>query len=256
MIVYEYYHFGDQQEISLYHIQEFSHFAHLHRSYELLRLKSGKLMATVDGREFLMQPGDLILILPYEIHSYTNLGGAECQVNVFSPDYIQEFYKMTAKKALNHPVFRLEDQVFSSMEKHLFIDSSKPLYCKACLYYIAARLLEESGLSPRTAPSSDLLHQILIYIQDHYLEALTLQDLAVHLGYSRLYISRFINSHLSLSFTDLVNQHRINYGAHLLRTTDMPISDIAFACGYNSLRSFNRCFKDILHVTPREYRSQ
>src|SRR5699024_574753 len=136
------------------------------------------------------------------------------------------------------------------------IDSSKPLYCKACLYYIAARLLEESGLSPRTAPSSDLLHQILIYIQDHYLEALTLQDLAVHLGYSRLYISRFINSHLSLSFTDLVNQHRINYGAHLLRTTDTPVSDIAFACGYNSLRSFNRCFKDILHVTPREYRSQ
>ena len=58
MIVYEYYHFGDQQEISLYHIREFSHFAHLHRSYELLRLKNGKLMATVDGREFLMQPGD------------------------------------------------------------------------------------------------------------------------------------------------------------------------------------------------------
>ena len=78
------------------------------------------------------------------------------------PEEVQEFYKMTAKKALNHPVFRLEDQVFSSMEKHLFIDSSKPLYCKACLYYIAARLLEESGLSPRTAPSSDLLHQILI----------------------------------------------------------------------------------------------
>ena len=73
MIVYEDYHFGDPQEISLYHIREFSHFAHLHRSYELLRLKSGKLMATVDGRDFLMKPGDLILILPYEIHSYTNL---------------------------------------------------------------------------------------------------------------------------------------------------------------------------------------
>ena len=147
MIVYEDYHFGDPQEISLYHIREFSHFAHLHRSYELLRLKSGKLMATVDGRDFLMKPGDLILILPYEIHSYTNLEEAECQVNVFSPDYIEEFHKMTAKKALDCPVFHLEDQVFSHMEKHLFIDSSKPLYCKSCLYYIAARLLDESGLS-------------------------------------------------------------------------------------------------------------
>ena len=58
-------------------------------------------MATVDGRDFLMKPGDLILILPYEIHSYTNLEEAECQVNVFSPDYIEEFHKMTAKKALD-----------------------------------------------------------------------------------------------------------------------------------------------------------
>ena len=255
MIVYEDYHFGDPQEISLYHIREFSHFAHLHRSYELLRLKSGKLMATVDGRDFLMKPGDLILILPYEIHSYTNLEEAECQVNVFSPDYIEEFHKMTAKKALDCPVFHLEDQVFFHMEKHLFIDSSKPLYCKSCLYYIAARLLDESGLSPRKAPASDLLHQILIYVQEHYLEELTLQDLAVRLGYNRMYISRFINSHLNLSFTDLVNQHRINYGAHLLKTTDTPVSDIAFACGYNSLRSFNRCFKEIHHMTPREYRS-
>ena len=256
MIVYEDYHFGDPQEISLYHIREFSHFAHLHRSYELLRLKSGKLMATVDGRDFLMKPGDLILILPYEIHSYTNLGGAQCQVNVFSPDYIEEFHKMTAKKALDCPVFHLEDQVFFHMEKHLFIDSSKPLYCKSCLYYIAARLLDMSRLSPRKAPSSDLLHQILIYVQEHYLEELTLQDLAVHLGYNRMYISRFINSHLNLSFTDLVNQHRINFGAHLLKTTDAPVSDIAFACGYNSLRSFNRCFKEIQHMTPREYRGR
>lgn len=204
MIIYEDYHFGDPQEISLYHIREFSSFAHLHRSYELLRLKRGKLMATVDGRDFPMEPGDLILILPYEIHSYANLGGAECQVNVFSPDYIEEFHKMTARKA----------------------------------------------------PSSDLLHQILIYVQEHYLEELTLQDLAVHLGYNRMYISRFINSHLNLSFTDLVNQHRINFGAHLLKTTDAPVSDIAFACGYNSLRSFNRCFKEIQHMTPREYRGR
>lgn len=113
MIIYEDYHFGDPQEISLYHIREFSSFAHLHRSYELLRLKRGKLMATVDGRDFPMEPGDLILILPYEIHSYANLGGAECQVNVFSPDYIEEFHKMTARKALDCPVFHMEDPIFS-----------------------------------------------------------------------------------------------------------------------------------------------
>lgn len=256
MIVYEDYHFGEQREISLYHIKEFSHFPHFHRSYELLYLKSGSLKAVIDGREFLMEPGHLVLVLPYEIHSYINLGGAECYVNVFSPDYILEFYSMTAKKTLNCPLLNLEEPVFAHMEKHLFLDNSKPLYTKAYLYYIGARLLDQSTLIPRKAQTADLLHQILTYIQEHYTQELTLQDLATHLGYSRLYLSRFINSSLSASFTDLVNQHRINFAAHLLRTTDNPVSDIAFSCGYSSLCSFNRCFKELQQVTPRQYRDR
>lgn len=254
MIVYEDYHFGEQRQSSLYHIREFSHFPHFHRSYELVYLKSGSLKATIDGREFLVVPGDLVFVLPYEIHSYINLEGAECYVNVFSPDHILEFHAMTAKKALDRPILRLEEPVSSQMERHLFLDNSKPLYTKAYLYLISAQLLEQSALIPKKAQTSDLLHQILTYIQEHYTQELDLQDLATHLGYSRMYLSRFINSSLAASFTDLVNQHRINYAAHLLRTTDRPISDIAFSCGYNSLRSFNRCFKELQQTTPRQYR--
>lgn len=254
MLVYEDYHFGDPQEMSLYHVEDFTHFAHLHRSYELVFVKQGRLRAIVDSREFLMGPGDFILVLPYEIHAYINEEHAECYINVFSPDYINEFYKLTAKQALEKPVFRLDEPVFPKMELYLFLDNTKPLYSKSYLYYIAARLQEETAFIPRKTQTSDLLHQILIYIQDHYLENLALQDLAGHLGYSRLYLSRYINDTLKMSFTDLIHQHRINYAAHLLRSTEQSISDIAFSCGYNNLRSFNRCFKEFEHTTPREYR--
>ena len=254
MLVYEDYHFGETQEMALYHIEGFSHFAHLHRSYELLYVVKGNLTAFVDNRHFPMNPGDFILILPYEIHSYRNENHAECYISVFSPDYIQEFYKRTAKQALEKPVFRLEEPVFHHMKQYLFLDNTRPLYSKAYLYYIAARLLEESVLIPQTARRSDLLHQILTYIQEHYLESLTLQDLASFLGYNRLYLSRYINSTLHLSFTDLLNQHRINYAAYLLGSTGDSISSIAFSCGYNNLRTFNRCFQEFEHCTPREYR--
>lgn len=255
MLVYEDYHFGEPLQMTLYHIQEFSHFAHLHRSYELIYLKKGQLLAYVDGREFPMQPGDFILILPYEIHHYTNLHHAECQINVFSPDYIREFHKMTEKQALENPVFRLDSQEFPALFHRLFPQQENPLYSKACLYYIGAKLLEETRLVPKSARHSDLLHQILIYIQEHYLEGPSLQDLAGHLGYSRLYLSRYINNALGMSYTDLLNQHRINYAAHLLHSTDASISDIAYSCGYNNLRSFNRCFKAYENKTPREYKA-
>ena len=117
MLVYEDYHFGEPQEMALYHIEGFSHFAHLHRSYELLYVVKGNLTAFVDNRHFPMNPGDFILILPYEIHSYRNENHAECYISVFSPDYIQEFYKRTAKQALEKPVFRLEEPVFHHMKQ-------------------------------------------------------------------------------------------------------------------------------------------
>ena len=149
----------------------------------------------------------------------------------------------------------VKSSVFSLLSRHyLFLDNTRPLYSKAYLYYIAARLLEESVLIPQTARRSDLLHQILTYIQEHYLESLTLQDLASFLGYNRLYLSRYINSTLHLSFTDLLNQHRINYAAYLLGSTGDSISSITFSCGYNNLRTFNRCFQEFEHCTPREYR--
>lgn len=61
MLVYEDYHFGEPQEMALYHIEGFSHFAHLHRSYELLYVVKGNLTAFVDNRHFPMNPGDFIL---------------------------------------------------------------------------------------------------------------------------------------------------------------------------------------------------
>ena len=78
--------------------------------------------------------------------------------------------------------------------------------------------------------------------------------MAAHLGYSRLYLSRYLNQALKLSFTSLVNQHRISYGAYLLKHTEDSISTVALSCGYTNIRSFNRSFKAIEGVTPKAYR--
>ena len=64
MIVYEEFHFGKEKHIAFYHPVDFSHFAHLHRSYELLYLKQGGLEVTVNGKAFPMQAGDMVLVLP------------------------------------------------------------------------------------------------------------------------------------------------------------------------------------------------
>lgn len=256
MIVYEEFHFGKEKHIAFYHPVDFSHFAHLHRSYELLYLKKGQLEVSVDGRSFCMEAGNLVLILPYEIHSYRDLGGSSCDVAVFSPDYIQEFYSQTEHRYLEQPVFEMETERLKRLQPILFEPCPSLFLTKAALYEMTACVLGQTTLAVQKGEDKDLLHEILLYIRRHYREELTLQELAEHLGYSRLYLSRYINQFLKQSFPDLIHEHRISQAIYLLENTKMPVSDVAFDCGYGSLRSFNRSFKRITDRTPREYREE
>ncbi len=256
MIVYEEFHFGKEKHIAFYHPVDFSHFAHLHRSYELLYLKQGGLEVTVNGKAFLMHAGDMVLVLPYEVHSYRDLGGSVCDVAVFSPDYVQEFYSQTVHHFLACPVFRMEPEQIRRLEALLFYDDSNLFLTKAALYETVACVLSQTELKYRKEEDRDLLHRILLFIRQHYREDLTLQDLAEELGYSRLYLSRYINRFLKLSFPDLIHEHRVCQAIYLLEHTAMPVSEVAFDCGYSSLRTFNRCFKRVTGKTPREYREE
>lgn len=96
---------------------------------------------------------------------------------------------------------------------------------------------------------------MLTYIQEHFTEPITLQSLAGTLGYSYNYLSKYFNARVKTSFTEFLNDTRVNYACHLLRTTEKNITEIAYLCGYENIRSFNRNFIKKVLCTPKEYRS-
>ena len=81
------------------------------------------------------------------------------------------------------------------------------------------------------------------------------KDLAQELGVAEHQLSRVINTGFEMSFSDLINRHRVDEARYLLRTTDEPVSTIAFDVGFNSLASFNRVFRKLADKTPTEYRA-
>jgi len=56
------------------------------------------------------------------------------------------------------------------------------------------------------------------------------------------------------TMTDFIVQHRISHAQRLLVTTDDPVTEIAFASGFQSLSRFNEAFKRACECSPREYR--
>ncbi|WP_237567854.1 DNA-3-methyladenine glycosylase 2 family protein [Microbulbifer hydrolyticus] len=87
-------------------------------------------------------------------------------------------------------------------------------------------------------------------------EAQSIEQLADRLGISSRYLRKLFAEHVGLSPLQVWQTERALFAFGLLRDTGLPIADVAFASGFNSLRRFNGVFKDIYRRTPTEVRRE
>jgi len=100
---------------------------------------------------------------------------------------------------------------------------------------------------------SERLKIIYDYALNHYREQINVGELAEQMNMSFTSLCRFIKSRTGRPFKQIVNEIRIGNACRLLLERDDTISQVCFACGYNNLSHFNRQFKAIKGMTPREF---
>ena len=98
------------------------------------------------------------------------------------------------------------------------------------------------------------LLRVTHYIDDHYSDGVSLEEVAEATGISRYYVSHLFKELMDNTFVGYVNELRLNHAAMLLVTTDSPIIEIASKSGFNNLSNFNRAFKMYFGKTPSAYR--
>ena len=86
----------------------FSFPAHLHHSYEFLTVQAGTLTCTLETDTFAVHPGEALLVLPDQIHSYHTNGASQSVLWIFSDDWVPEFSAQLGQRAFADPVFRIE----------------------------------------------------------------------------------------------------------------------------------------------------
>lgn len=62
--------------------------------------------------------------------------------------------------------------------------------------------------------------------------------------------------YLGQSPVDFLNEYRLRFSGHLLRSTELPVTEIALSCGFNHLSYFSKLFTERFGCPPREYRRQ
>lgn len=81
-------------------------------------------------------------------------------------------------------------------------------------------------------------------------------ELAKELGTSEARVSKLVGICFGKSLPQVINEHRVQDSLQLLEQTDAQINIVAEQVGFNSVPTFNRVFKDIIGLSPSEYRAQ
>ena len=99
----------------------------------------------------------------------------------------------------------------------------------------------------------DILMNVLQYVEENYKDG-ELRELSSRLGYEFTWLSKMIKKLTGSTYTQLVQERRLNQACFLLKNTRLSVLDISLAVGYNNFSYFHRIFKRTYGVSPRIYR--
>lgn len=139
---------------------------------------------------------------------------------------------------------RLNYGVTKVLSKGLFSLEETLAHLDAAL----ARRRELSGEAQR------LVRQAMAYLQEHYAEPISRQDLANHVGLSDDYLTSCFHKELGLTPVAYLNRYRIQQARQLLKYTHKSITEIAFEVGFANSSYFSRIFHRETGMTPAAYR--
>lgn len=115
---------------------------------------------------------------------------------------------------------------------------------------------QNDGESAETSRAgSFLVKQAVAYMEAHYCEKLTLQEVAEACYVSQWHLSKLLNRYMQQSFYDILNSQRIEAAKKLLSNPKLRIGDIGEMVGYADPAHFARIFKKITGMSANEYRN-
>ena len=92
------------------------------------------------------------------------------------------------------------------------------------------------------------------YIDAHFNEEIRIEVLADMVGMTPNALSRFFKQRTNRSISNYINEVRLGHATNMLADSTMSIAEISYRCGFNTISNFNRIFKNVKEITPKEFR--
>lgn len=236
---------------------------HLHSHIEIVLVRSGLSLGVADSREAEIEAGDLFISFPNQIHYYLDsVRPVEHSIVIISPDMCPEFGNVFKTMVPETPVLknaiqnkRIVSAIQNIVDCRLRNDEYSETEVRGSLLILMSELCRNMKLAKNVSYDTDLVKRIINYCYENYSSDISLQSIADELHISRYYISHLFGQRLHIGFNDYINSLRVRSAAEMLKSGNKTITEIAYAVGYNSVRTFDRCFLKVRGMTPKEYRA-
>ena len=236
------------------------YYAHFHSAIELMYVESGIICTMQDGVSTMVPAGHLIVNSSYMLHGYHTPESSRVIICTIPLSTVPGLRTVLMQDSFSKGIVDVRDWKECRRILRMMADSANKhneCFCNSLAEALLAFLIDKVGLKENIASAeSDLMKRILLYLEEHATEPITVAQAAAHFGYSAGRFSHIFNERIGCPFVRYVNSLRCKKAQQLLAQGEESLIDISTACGFSSLRTFHRVYKEFTGETPRSGQSR
>lgn len=240
---------------------------HIHPEYEMVFISQGGVSSIIGENQHKLSQHHLLLIGPNLPHAFSNLDDG----NYFTSRYIhvkelvletlfrqfQELYRLEgvidwfkrgALFSLETKQVELYEQIYQQKDEQRLLAFLRFLLSLA--QQVPIRYLRHAYHQD----SSQRVQNIICAINDNHNAPLTLTQMASQMNMSVSTFTRHFKKIFGVSYIEYLIGQKVDKACHLLSSSSLTITHIAWEAGFTSLSQFNKQFKQHAGVSPRLYR--
>ena len=235
---------------------------HFHDYYVISFIEDGQRCLTCRNREYILEPGDLLLMNARDNHSCEQIGSlpmdyrslnikpevmgkAVCEIT--GREYLPNFSPQVVCRSELVPLLR---------ELHQMIMQGETEFRKEELFFfLLEQLVEdytEGEIPAGNVEQSTEIKAVCDYLEQHYMDSIRLDELCGLTGLSKYYLLRSFTKQKGISPYSYLETIRIDKAKKLLEQGTLPL-EAALQTGFNDQSHFSNFFKKFIGLTPKQY---
>lgn len=242
----------------IYNARELYFPPHMHEHTEILYVYKVTQHLYINDIPYEINAGDAAIIFPDTLHNYykDSKKYADAVIIICGPQILNSIFPNFKSFVPKNPIIKNEHLYEEVIYAFNHIKTASNFSAKlGWTYIIISYILDCLEMEKHSDMYTyNMTKSIMDYISINFLLPLTLDSIAKEFGVSKYYISRIFSDKIKMNFRNYLGVIRVEYAAKLIRLTNDSFTEISAKSGFESQRTFNRVFRSVYKMSPREYK--